>query len=251
MTVSKPFRRTCRQFANGHYDGSFNRGPAEYTRHPKFANSPKHFVRAFLLLQDDLQKLFDYIEPADTNLESYSFRLHEILTRSCIEIEANAKAILTENGYEKSSDWNMNDYRKIDQSHRLSSYRVLIPDWKGEHAIRQPFKVWSDNKAPTWYKAYNHAKHDRHSNFGLANLQNVTDAICGLVAILSSQFHTEDFGPINYVITGKRGMEGFDVAIGGYFEVRFPDDWPTDERYDFDWRAIEDDPDPFETFEYT
>lgn len=251
MTVSKPFRRTCRPFVDGHYSRG---GQSEYINHPKFADSPSHYVRAFLLLQGDLQNLFDYIEPDYINLKSYSFRLHEILTRACIEVEANAKAILIENGYtgrREQDYWNMEDYRNIEQSHRLSAYRVAIPGWKGERMTRQPFEAWSEGKSPPWYKAYNNTKHDRHSNFQYANLQNATDAVCGLVAILSSQFHQEDFAPVIHRTVAGGGMEGFDSAIGSYFEVQFPNDWPEDERYEFDWQAKKDDPDPFDMFEYS
>jgi hypothetical protein len=34
----------------------------------------------------------DYVEPADQNLNTYSFRIHELLMRACIEVEANCKA---------------------------------------------------------------------------------------------------------------------------------------------------------------
>lgn len=54
-------------------------------------------MRAFLLVQKDLQELFDYVEPADKKLCCYSYRIHELLMRTCIEVKANCKAILSEN----------------------------------------------------------------------------------------------------------------------------------------------------------
>jgi hypothetical protein len=121
MPVSKPYRRTVRQFVDGHYaqDGKWR-----YIRHAKFAIEPEHYVRAFAILQKDILELFDFVEPADANLSCYSYRIHELFMRTCIEIEANFKAILTENEYGRSGDWNITDYRKTEPSHLLSGYVI-------------------------------------------------------------------------------------------------------------------------------
>lgn len=98
MGISLPYKRTVRPFKDNSYQSN---GKGEYVSHPDFANFPEHYIRAFLLIQKDLLKLFDYIEPADENLNTFSYRVHELLTRTCIEVEANLKAILLENGYTK------------------------------------------------------------------------------------------------------------------------------------------------------
>jgi hypothetical protein len=92
-----------------------------YIMHPAFAKEPQHYIRAFELIQEDLLDLFDYIEPADVNLHCYSYRIHALHLRTCIEVEANCKAILKENGYPTGSDWNMRDYKKLEKTHHLSS----------------------------------------------------------------------------------------------------------------------------------
>ncbi len=129
MSITKPYHRTCRQFVDGEYSEG---GRWQYILHPKYADSSDHYIRAFLLLQDDLKKLFQYIEPSDTNLNTYSFRIHELLLRTCVEVEANFKAILKENGYKKSDKWTRHDYKKIEESHFLSKYKVKYPFWRGK-----------------------------------------------------------------------------------------------------------------------
>jgi hypothetical protein len=249
MAITRPYRRTCRQFTNGSYSDS---GKWMYVLHNKFAKSPEHFIRAFLLLQKDLHELFDYIEPSDKNCGCYSFRIHEMLMRICMEVEANCKAILFENGYSKSGDLNMNDYNKIELSHRLSSYKVKLPVWHGNGGVRQPFAAWSSGGSLSWYQAYNHTKHDRYGKFQEATFENMLDAMCGLVALLSSQFITEDFGPGNayLCLEGNGRHDGMESAIGGYFRVKFPDDWPVSERYNFEWQTLRNEPDPFQNFNY-
>jgi hypothetical protein len=76
VPLKRPFRRTCRQFS----DGSFaNSGVGRYIEHPKYAQDPEKYIRAFLLIQKDVQTLFEYIDPDDQNNDTYSFRIHELL----------------------------------------------------------------------------------------------------------------------------------------------------------------------------
>jgi len=237
----KPFKRTARQRADGSYTSQCG-----YVKHSLFASAPEHYVRAFQVLQKDLLDLFDYVEPADKNGYCYSYRIHELHTRACIEVEANCRAILAENNYPKTAAWSMADHNKLEPTHHLSSFEVRLPLWHGSQNPRRPFGEWKTGQHLPWYRAYNSAKHSRHENFDQSNFRNMLDAMCGLVALLAAQFIVIDFGQEHYV--GPSSTEkGFDVAIGGYFEVKFPDDWPTDERYDFDWAKLHNDPNPFET----
>src|ERR1044072_5929622 len=169
MAISKPYYRTCRQFTDGSYSFS---GKAQYIEHPSYAKSPEHYIRAFAILLKDMQVLFDYIEPSDKNHSCYSYRIHELLLRACVEVEANCKGILTENGYSKSGDLNMGDYRKININHRLSSYEVKMPFWHGAQNMRKPFEAWaSPSDVLLWYRAYNATKHDRHQSFDSATFE--------------------------------------------------------------------------------
>lgn len=250
MAVTKPFKRTCRQFTDGTYADS---GKWMYVVHPKFAKEPEHYVRAFELIQKDLHEIFDYVEPADENLNCYSYRIHALHMRTCVEIEANCKAILSENGYSRASDWNMVDYKKLEVSHHLSAYEVRLPVWQGTQSTRTPFAPWNTGSTLPWYQAYNAAKHDRHDQFSQANFRNLLDAVSGLVALLSSQFHTWDFSPTGAVhwLSGVGGPpQGFESAIGGYFQVSFPTNWSAADQYDFDWQALKNDLDPFRTLTF-
>lgn len=262
MTIKKPFYRNCRQFSDGSYANS---GKADYIDDSRYAKNRENYVRAFLLIQKDLLNLFNYIEPADLNLKCYSFRVHELLVRTCIEVEANLKAILRENGYPvrqsktgRGISWNMHtDYPKIEKSHLLSRYQILLPFWKGDakNKIRTPFASFSSNKkpSPVWYTAYNTTKHDRNDEFENANLENLIDAICGLLVILSSQFHTKDFSSGPTLLELETGIDdGFECGIGSYFKVKFPD-FPGKIKYSFgyeEWLALQKSENPFEKFDY-
>ena len=245
MAIAKPYFRTARQLADGSYENS---GNGRYVSDARFAIAGPQYVRAFVVLQKDLLELFDFVEPADVNLPCYSFRIHELHMRACIEVEANCKAILSENGYVRAGggDWNMQDYRKLNATHHLSSFEVRTPIWEGTRGTRSPFAPWASAGPLSWYDAYNAAKHDRHNQFSLANFENLLDAVCGLVALVSAQFIRFDFQPSGLDI-GYGGPEGgFETAIGGHFHVNFPTDWPAADRYGFDWQKLQKDPNPFQ-----
>lgn len=249
--LTRPLRRTCRPFTDGSYSEG---GRWRYILHPKYAQAPDKYIRAFLLLQRDLQLLFDYIEPAETNLQCYSYRTHELLLRACIEVEANCKAILVENGYDTGGrNMNIYDYRKVNQTHRLSSYEVRVPIWSGQSDIRRPFHAWdsSRNSPLLWYQAYNASKHDRHSQFEEATFKNMLDAVCGLLVILSSQFYDQDFSPSDSLLSVGGPNDGMESAIGGYFRIKFPSDWPDDQKYNFEWQELQTVNEPFDTFDYS
>ncbi|MEP6896240.1 MAG: hypothetical protein ABI986_11595 [Chloroflexota bacterium] len=248
MGVNRPYRRICRQFEYGTYTPP---GGWAYIMHSKYANSPEQYIRAFLLIQKDLQLLFDYVEPSENNLNCYSYRIHELLLRACIEIEANFKAIFHENGFTKKGEMTMDDYKKIEVSHRLSSYQIIIPVWRGQGNIRTPFLTWKEDKTPSWYKAYNQTKHNRHEAFSMATFENMLDAVCGLLIVLSSQFWTHNFSPSGMAIGWDGPDDGIDSAIGSYFRIRFPTDWSDEQRYNFNWQELKKEEDPFIKFDYS
>ncbi|MCA0247410.1 MAG: hypothetical protein LCH93_12410 [Proteobacteria bacterium] len=198
-----------------------------------------------MLIQQDLLEIFDFVEPSDANAGTFSHRIHALMMRTCMEIEANFKAILSANGHAVRQT-TMREYKKLEKTHRLSSYEIILPTWQGEGKVRRPFAKWPCSLP--WYQAYNDAKHNRHDRFSAANLQNLVDSVCGLVAILGSQFYTCDFSPkADIVFVGESGLpEGHEVAIGGYFIVHFPSDWPEEDRYDFDWNDLSQKKSPFD-----
>lgn len=252
MGITRPYRRTCRIFTDMSYSNS---GKSLYIKHSKYALKPGNFIRAFQILQKDLIALFDYVEPSELNLNTHSYRIHELLLRTCVEVEANCTAILRENDYKlnKEEKWNMGDYKKIEQSHYLSHYNVLVPNWHGSNGIFKPFENWADGGSLPWFKTYNETKHDRHKNFSKANFQSLVNAFCGLSVIIAAQFHTTSFSPAGEVmgLSGGGLAEDFEPSIGDFLQIHFPTDIPLIEQYDFDYSDINFEVDIFENFDYS
>lgn len=235
MPIDKPYHRNYRGFVEGQNSGYNSR---IYIIDKEYSKTPEHYLRAFFILQNDLKKLFEYIEPDDCNNETYSYRIHELFMRICIEVEANFKAILKENIFSKDEkDWNIDDYKKINTTHHLSSYKVTLPIWNQWNWIFQPFSEWINGNNPSRYRAYNKSKHDRQWNFKQANFNNLIQAMSGLLVILSSQFRTEDFSPAQVTLginTDNYYEWMWTPAIGNFFRIEFPNDWKDEEKYKFD-----------------
>ena len=237
-----------RQLKDGSYSNSGNSG---YIKHSDYANSPEKYIRSFLLIQNDIQKLFEYVEPADKNKEAYSYRIHELFTRVCIEVEANCKTILRENGYNVKNErwWNMSNYCLIEKTHKLSQFEIKLPRWSGKYGCYKPFSKWAENKKLNWYNYYNGVKHDIHLNFRHANIKNLVEATCGLVALLSAQFLNEDFSPNAGYLLLEGSSDSMESAVGGYFRVKYPE-WEAKDRYEFIWSEIKDKPNICQRHDY-
>lgn len=251
MCINKPFHRNHRAFIERSNSGYSSWA---YICDHEYATSPEYYTRSFLIIQKDLLNLFEYIEPSDKNLETYSYRIHELFVRVCIEVEANFKAIFKDNIYSKKEDkWNIKDYQIINKTHHLDAYKVTFPIWDGEKSIFTPFSPWENSDGILlWYKDYNSCKHDRHTKKYLANFKNLLEAFSALFVLLSSQFKRESFIPgptlVSCSIDGLYYPNSF--GLGGYLLIEFPKNWKDSEMYDFNWSDLKNESDRFQKINY-
>lgn len=180
--------------------------------------------------------------------------------RSCIEIEANFKAILKENIFnptDRNGDplpekrWNIHNYKKVNKTHHLSGYKVHVPIWDGASSVFEPFKEWETQPELSWYQAYNKSKHDRKTQFREAKLENLMNAVSGLLVLLTSQFRDQDFSP-GPMLLSSGGYDYYEAesAIGYFFRVEYPTDWDDAEKYEFNWAVLKEQDDRFEKIDY-
>jgi hypothetical protein len=201
--------------------------------------------------------------------KAYSYRIHALLMRTCIEVEANFKAILAENTFTKpQKSLNIRHYRRIDATHHLSSYEVVLPIWNGTPPVLKPFGPWKAYRGQPlplntdgnpddsvvsvpWYQAYNASKHDRHHEFKQANFGNLVTAVAGLLVLLSAQFRREEFGAGQVELADDDdGYNPFEPAIGSLFRIKYAEDWSAAECYDFDWKPLKPQQNRFEKIDF-
>lgn len=242
MSINKPYYRIYRPGSSYPFLSDSRNVDNMYT-----------YIRAFRLLEDDLVKLFTNVEPTKDNRKVYSHRLYELLLRASTEFETNAMQILKKNGYKKKGNMNMNDYVKINEATKLSDYTVTCEIWYPDNEFK-PFQEWKEGKPLTWFQAYNKVKHNRSKEFAKASLENVMNAITGVLAILYAQF---DY----FAITGPMAIGTWYASIkntGDYtepigsksiFHVVRPK-WTEDEKYVFNWDEIKNSNDAFAKYPF-
>jgi len=226
--LARPFRRIIRPFHSSCGDGHY------YIDDSDYCDSIITLCRAYHLIQDDLATLFNYIEPSRKNGETYSHRTFELLLRACTEVEASCKGILAANGYSKSGQWNIVDYHKVEQCSRLSAYEVQLRVSDDDTWSSRPFAQWETSHSLVWYSAYNDVKHHRNQEFEQASLNNVLNAISGLLVLLFSQFHTKCFTRFADSAMYRQSIDGWLWQESVLFAIK-PPEWPEDDQYQFVW----------------
>lgn len=245
MSLSKPYKRLYRPSVSRGWSDD-NIGKYQHDERYISKGERTSLLTAACLIIHDFEELFVYIEPTDVNKRVYSHRVYELFLRTCTEIEANCKGILEANGYRKSGNFDMSDYKKLEQATLLSSYKVKYSNWSPVYSCK-PFEPWANNKAIKWYQDYNAVKHDRYDNFSLANMENLMQAICGLLCILHVQFGKRLNGlttqGANYIIVNSETISVSSFTIT-------PHQWQDSDKYDFDWDSLSSDADAFSQFTF-
>ncbi len=258
MSITKPFYRNVRGMRPGPNSGYSSWA---YIEDRQYAEDPAHYTRALILILSDLRSIFEYVEPSDEGKTAFSYRIHALLMRTCIEIEANFRAILEANNFTAPANRSLNitDFRKIDVTHHLSSYEAMLPIWNGVSPPIRPFEPWHAHRGQPasqgarlhWYQAYNESKHSRQKAFKKANLWTLIEAVAGLLIVVTAQFNTVSFdaGP-NHLTFGSGNYHPHEASIGELFRIKYPDDWDDAEIYDFDWSTLQAEADRFAKIDY-
>ena len=207
----------------------------------RYASDRFSLIHAYHLIEKDLIKLFDYIDPTDNNLKTYSHRIYELFLRSATEFESNCSAILKSNGFQSPNNFTIFDFFKINKVSRLDESAVKLNIWTPIPKIFEPFKDWKNHGSfvsLNWYQNYNSVKHDRNVNFKHANLENLLLAISGVIVILFSQFYIQTFYPYQEGSSWICDDDGFLYNESSLFSVKEIKSWSPDELYEFDWNKL-------------
>lgn len=153
----------------------------------------------FLALESDLEKCSRYVEFSPSNYQTYSIEFARIIMAASSEFDTIAKEICKAINNQNAS--NINLYADIITNYRFqipfNSYEVSIPRYNIVGFA--PFEAWKtpptisttrNNKTkkeytnPSWWTGYNGIKHNRTSNFNLANLESAIHSVGGLLVSL-------------------------------------------------------------------
>jgi len=136
----------------------------------------------FLAIEQDIVTLSRYVELCSSNYQTYSTELGGILMAATQENDVLLKQIA---GGTCDNE---------------QAYRGAIPITYANFAAHEveisrfnlkftPFAAWAQNTTPTWWTANNKVKHQRHTHFQQATVENTLNAVAGLL-IANIYFHS-------------------------------------------------------------
>ena len=252
MSITKPYYRLWRP-VKGYSPWGYGIGKQTslasiaYLKDDRFACQleMQSSITATHLIIRDLYDIFNYIEPHDDNKKTFSHRIYELFLRTVTEFESNCRGILKANDYTSNiKKLKIKDYFKISHVARLSEYKVSFERWIPYREYK-PFAVWENVEyVPlSWYQSYNKIKHNRFINFSEANLENLMNAIAGLLCILHAQYGDEMqsacFERLSLVQNNQGKVET------GTFTIIAPH-FSEEEQYNFIWLEIKGENNPFQ-----
>jgi hypothetical protein len=138
------------------------------------------YWRYFLALEEDLKNLSRYIEFCQDNYSVFSVELTRTYLAVCSEIDVIAKLLSKNLGQTNAS--NIINYKNsiLGTYPNLPSLVINIPTYNLNFS---PWISWREDNSPTWWKNYNNVKHSRNEFYKEANLDNVLNAMAGLLVI--------------------------------------------------------------------
>ncbi|WP_286241106.1 hypothetical protein [Neptuniibacter halophilus] len=135
----------------------------------------------YFSIESDLEYCARYVEFSETNFDTFSIEFARIIMAASAEIDTLAKELCKLIDSDSKAN-NISKYAECIQSKypNICGVSLAIP----RYGIKtQPWKDWSKNQSPNWWKSYNSIKHDRANEFHKASLKNAIDTLAGLLSI--------------------------------------------------------------------
>ncbi|PBQ32351.1 hypothetical protein CNR22_11405 [Sphingobacteriaceae bacterium] len=146
----------------------------------------------FLSIEQDVHKLSRYIEFSPDNYECYSIETARILMTATQEIDVILKQICAKYGDKAENEAG---YRRFFRKKFPKLLKTEVDILKFEIGY-VPFSEWKKDKTPDWWTGNNKVKHQRHTHYKHAKLENVLKAVSGLFLVNLYHSH-ETHGLVN------------------------------------------------------
>jgi len=158
----------------------------------------KRIRSQYLLIERELIKTFEYVEPNTNNYRTNSVRFASIVRESCNLFELVSKDFYSKLFNSGKKKMNIKDYLSLDaylyyRDEELSSPYIVASN-NGKSFDLFPFKElmsWDrqseiqDAFIPKWWSAYNKIKHTQ-DGIRSATLENAILAVCGVYVLINS-----------------------------------------------------------------
>lgn len=161
--------------------------------------SYQEYFNYFLELERDFFSTEPYVSIEHDNFGTFSIQYNRIYQSICSEIDCLLKELCKQLEI-GSKAGNINTYCKIVQTHFKYFNRETVYFHKSRIEL-QPWKDWSEVRAPVWWTMYNKVKHYRMETdtetkkqyYKFANLGNVLNALAALYIVEQYYIYSYDF----------------------------------------------------------
>jgi hypothetical protein len=179
------------------------------------------FFPIYQKLESELVDLSFYIAFTESNLQTYSIKIADLLLRTVSECENIMSAICKREGIQfRRSFVKFQEYLdKLNQIYMLNA-KIVHFIYKNADVVncisKTPFyqeEETLNRNITDWYNAYNKIKHDRVDNFEKANLKNLIEAMSGL--FLLNIIHADE----EFIETENRDFSKFVTKINSVSNV--------------------------------
>ena len=133
----------------------------------------------YLYYEKEFIGIIDYIYLDKVNLNTYSFKLLEMLIGICSALDKMFRKYTNLNG----QNCDIKNYKDNILNKDNSFYDLRISLVNNSDIALQPFLEWEPHKsidAPSFWTAYNSVKHDKNGGIINASFKNVMDALGAL-----------------------------------------------------------------------
>ena len=162
------------------------------------------------------RKGVEKVQPCETQLETYSPHIADLLVRCCVQIEAVSKELYFELGGEKKRGesaikFDTDCLRLLDIKRETHKKKVLVvaPFFnltEEENRVLRPLKEAHKQQRTYWEKCYQAVKHDRYACLCCGNVKALIHALAALYLLNiymrkdSWQVSYKDLGKVDYSI---------------------------------------------------
>lgn len=154
------------------------------TSHNEYSNQ----LRQLEIILDDIAEVFKVVAPHRNQFSVYGHAIRNIIILACTELDARMQSILISNEIKSNGAYfEMLDYFKLKEALKLDEYELSFCRY-GDLGTFLPFSTWKSDEQLTWYKSYNHIKHNREKHFAEAKLFNAINSIVAYTIILIAQY---------------------------------------------------------------
>jgi hypothetical protein len=160
--------------------------------------SPIHHWAYLNAVEEDVQRLSRYIDLNPSNFQTHSIESARLLMTATQELDVVLKQICAHHGNDASKE---TGYRRFlpTKYPRLPFISVELPAYNLGCA---PFAAWGGDQTPSWWTANNKVKHERHTHFALATVENMLESVAAL--FVGNVYLYGALGLLDYIPQGSR-----------------------------------------------